>query len=153
MRPDLTSSAGSIELSWDDGRAAVAPEDQDRFVLAFQQAVSVSQGSATHEWLLHRFKTLFLQRLYVWCQKHAAQVGACFVPYPVAGECVEVFVRRTAQKFDFALSDSIADLEMVLENAGWPCNILQLGPVTSDDVPTLFNSSQSIRVYGDSSTT
>ena len=153
MRPKSSDSERSIELHWDNGRAAVAQEDEDRFVLAFQQAVSVSQGAATHQWLIHRFKTLFLQRIHAWCQKHAAQVEACHVPYPVTGECVKVFVRRTSQKFDFALNDSIADLEIVLENADWPCDILQFAPGSPEESAALFNPSQSIQIYGNSSRT
>jgi hypothetical protein len=147
-----SNSEGPLELHFTGSQLTLAPEERERFVKAFQQAIAGCQGAATLQWLINRFTTLFLQRLHAWCEKHPDQVEACYVLYPFSREFIKIFVVRKSAKFDFELSDSIADLEIVFENAGWPCDMLQVASGAPEELQAFFNVNQSMQIYGHGAT-
>jgi len=138
-----------IQLHYKGGEVVVTPEDQDRFVIASQYAVSACQNQLAADRFVREFSGQFLKVLLEWCKRHQEQVQACYVPIPVSGSCIKVFVVSNSSKFDFALSDLIADLELDFCKNGWPCDILQIGSGEPDELRAFFAPEQSIQVCGD----
>jgi hypothetical protein len=136
-----------IHLKYDAGKVVVTPEDEDRFVMASQQAVAACQNVLAFDRFVSQFREDFLTRLRAWCEEHSAHVRSCFVPFSLGGKCIKVFVVSEAARFDFDLSDSIADLEMKLADDGWPCDILQIAAGEPEELQVFFDPEESIQVY------
>ena len=143
-----TKSAGPIQLSHDGGQVVVTPQDHDRFVMAAGQAVTACQAHVAARVFLERFQDDFLTRLFGWCEEHRDSVEACYVPLPPAA-CFKVFVIAKAQRFDIALSDEIASLELELDDRGWPSDILQIAASHPEEMLAFFDPDASIQVFGD----
>jgi hypothetical protein len=138
-----------IQLHYEGGQVVVIPEDQDRFVIASQYAVGACQNQLAADRFVDQFSSQFLRSLADWCQVHQSQVQACYVPFPLARGCVKVFMVSKSPKFDFVLSDAIADLELNLSGLGWPCDILQIRSGGPEELRAFFAPEQSIQVCGD----
>jgi hypothetical protein len=91
----------------------------------------------------------FLDRLRAWCEEKGDRIQGCFVPFRGHDRCIKVFVVGTNSRFDFSLSDSIADLEAELIRAGWPCDILQVAATAPEELRNFFDPEHSIQVCGD----
>ena len=117
MAPTTSASKGPIQLRYNGGQVVVTPDDQDRFVMASRQAVSACQNALAVTRLVEQFKSELLGRLHQWCAHHAGQVQSCYVPFLESGSCINAFIVAKSAKFDFALSDAIADLEVALDEA------------------------------------
>jgi hypothetical protein len=143
----LASQKGPVQLHYDCGQVVVTPQDEDRFVLAARQAVSACQGAVVVDRLVNQFKTDFLARLHRWCIEHQASVQGCYVPYPPSCGCaIKVFIVARAVAFDLDLSDAIADLELDLDSAGWPSDVLQIATGGLEELQVFFDPEQSIQV-------
>jgi hypothetical protein len=142
-------SKGPIQLHYAGGQVVVTPEDQDRFVLASQHAVSACQNAVVLGRLINQFRTEFLGKLHEWCKDHSGSVRACYVPFPSCGCTIKVFIVARSETFDFELSDLIADLEMEYDSAGWPCDILQIATGLPEELQVFFDPEQSIQVCDD----
>lgn len=153
MRSTGSHGQGPLALNWTDGQLDVSPQLQQRLLAEVQQGICESQEAAALQWLVSRFQSLFLKRLHVWCEKHRERIEACYVLCPLSGEQIKVLMVRRSPKFDFALSDSIADLETVFQQADWPCDILQAAPDSPGELQALFDAHGSINVYGNSAAT
>ena len=124
--PTLAAST-PIQLQFASGQISVPIEDQDRFVVASQRAVSVSEHSAFAGQSSKLFADKFLAPIREWCLSLGDRVGQCYVPFELTNNFITVFMVRRALKFDFVLSEAIADLDGKLIRDGWPCEVLQLG--------------------------
>jgi hypothetical protein len=146
-----TSSAvkGPVQLHYKAGQVVITAEDEDRFVMGSFQAVSACQNAIARDRFVAQFRNDFLNRLYNWCRNNSRNVLRCYVPFGSYGECIKVFVVNGSARFDFNLSDSIADLELELADAGWPCDILQIASGTPEEIRAFFDPAQSIQVFGD----
>lgn len=143
-----TTSKGPIHLRYhDDGQVVVTPEDQDRFVLASREAAMACQNQVAMSHFMEHFQKCVLAKLAGWCQSHSANVLACYIPFPFSGTCSKVFIVTNSAKFDFQLSDAIADLEVELDEARWPCDILQIGSGGPEQLQVFFDPEQSIQVF------
>jgi hypothetical protein len=98
---------------------------------------------------LSQFQQQLLGPLHDWCSQHREAVRGCFVPFPITGICVKVFIVSRAKQFDLSLSDAIADLEVKLQDTGWRCDILQIASAAPDGLRAFFDPEQSIQVFGD----
>src|SRR5688572_8763935 len=119
-----TTERKAIQLQWDGGNVVITPEDEDRFVRESRWAVTACQSALAAERFIDQFKGEFLPRLREWCQQRDQLVRACFVPFPTSH--LTVFVITRATRYDFSLSDDLADLDMELFQRNWPAEILQL---------------------------
>lgn len=139
-----------IHLVHNGPRVVVTPEDEDRFVLESQQAVSACQNAIAFDRFAEQLREGVLVRLYHWCSERSNRIRACYVPVPIA-ECVKVFMVVKAQRFDLALNDEIAQLEIDLEDAGWPCDILQIAGDSPEELAAFVDLSpqRSIRIWSD----
>ena len=106
-----TAPKGPIQIHYRTGHFVVAPEDQDRFVAASQQAVSACQKAVVEDRVTKLFADEFLLPLHKWCTEHRLLVEQCYVPFEKYGDCIKVFLVSRASKFDFDLSDAISDFE------------------------------------------
>ena len=61
-----------------------------------------------------------------------------------------VFVVTKNQRYDFSLSDSLADLEMDLSKKAWPAEVLQIPDGSTESLQTFFDPEKAILVYGKS---
>jgi hypothetical protein len=139
-----------IQLKWDHGAVVITPQDNDKFVMASQRAVAACQGMYAFDRFIEQFKSVFLARLREWCEQHGEHVNACYVPYPFLST-LKVFIVARSPKYDFTLSDPIADLELELDRKGWPSDIVQLSAGSVEDLYAFFDYPESIQVYGDGS--
>jgi hypothetical protein len=103
----------------------------------------------THEPSVDRETKELLGRLHQWCNEQRDRVQACYLPLPISGQCIKVFVVARGNRFDFALSDSIAALELELDDAGWPCDILQIATGAPEELQAFFDPTESIQVCGE----
>ena len=110
--------------------------------MACQNQVAVSH-------VMEHFQKSVLAKLAEWCQSRSASVLACYIPFPFAGTCSKVFIVAKSAKFDFQLSDAIADLEVELDEARWPCDVLQIASGGPEQLQVFFDPEQSIQVFGD----
>jgi len=150
MTQMLVSHKGPVQLHYDGGQVVVTPEDNDRFVLAARQAVSACQGAVVVDRLVNQFKADFLAKLHKWCMDHRASVQACYVPYPPSCGCaIKIFIVARGNVLDFDLSDAIADLEVDLDWAGWPSDVLQIATGLPEELQVFFDPEQSIQVCDD----
>lgn len=149
MTQTLAPHKGPIQLHYAGGQVVVTPEDQDRFVLASQHAVSACQNAVLLGRVADQFRTQFLGKLIEWCKSHRDRVRACYVPFPSCGCTIKVFVVARSETFDFVLSDWIADLEVECDSAGWPSDILQIASGLPEELQVFFDPEQSIQVCDD----
>lgn len=141
---------GPVQLRFDAGKVVITPEDQDRFVLAANNAVRACQLINASLQLRERFKEEFLAGLFRWCQENAIKVGECYVAME---DGITVFVVGSAGKYDFDLDKPISTIEMAMEEKGWPCDIIQLPTSDGDSLKSFFDKENSIQVYAHSSRT
>ncbi len=152
MSTSISATKGPIQLHYDAGQVVVTPEDQDRFVMVSRQAVSACQNALAGERFLKQFKDDFLGQLHNWCLEQHGLVDQCYVSFSHTWGYIKVFVVAKSAKFDFALSDSIADLEAKLLDLDWPCDILQIASGAPEELQVFFNPEQSIQVFTDGNT-
>ena len=140
------SRAQIIRLSYtDSGRVLVTPDDEDRFVLTAQNAVKACQDQRRSEEAIKRFKSDLIVPLVDWCKRHVDRVHACYIPVPAG--FVQVFIVGASSKYDFALGEQVAALELSLFDAGWRVNVLQIPRAEDEDLQTYFNVEGAIQVY------
>jgi hypothetical protein len=149
MQSTSSTSKGPIQLHYTGGQVVVTPEDQDRFVLGVSQAITACQNEVAGRRFLEQFKNQLLHELCKWCVKHGDRVQSCYLPFPIGGECIKVFVVTKSPIFDFVLSDAIAQLEIDLDGQNWPCDILQIAAETPEEFLAFFDPQYSLQVYGD----
>jgi hypothetical protein len=145
---ETTTTKGPIHLRYDGGQVVVTPEDHDRFVLASREATVACRNQLAIERFIDDFKGVVLAKLAAWCEEHCDRVSACYVPFPISGNCIKVFVVAKAAKFDFVLNDSIAELETELAESRWPCDVLQIATGGVEQLHVFFDPEQSIQVFG-----
>ncbi len=137
-----------IQLHWAGGQVVVTPEDESRFVLAAGAAITACQNAVAIEHYLHQFKDQFLTPLHEWCEEQKAHVQSCYVA-PLTTIFIKVFVVTRSERYDFALSDLIADLESQLGKKGWRADILQIAAKSPEEIRVFFDPLESILVYHD----
>jgi len=152
MSTSISAPKGPIQLHYSAGQVVITPEDQDRFVMASRQAISACQSALAFDRFLGQFQTEFLRRLHDWCTEKHDLVDQCYVPFGCVGDCIKVFVVAKSARFEFALSDSIAELEAELLKINWPCDILQVASCAPDELRVFFDPEQSIQVFADGKT-
>lgn len=143
-----TTSTGPIQLRYNGGQVVVTPEDKDRFVMGSQHAISACQGAVAFDRFVEQFKNDFLRPLYTWCCEHKDSIQACYVPLPFSSSPIKVFMVAKSAKFDFALSDAIADVELEFQEDRWPCDVLQISSGSPEELQVFFDPAQSLQVYG-----
>ena len=114
-----------------------------------EQVVSACQHSLAATRFCEQFRNDFLPKLYAWCDEHRKRVRACYIPVSPTAGCIKVFVVTASAKFDFELSDLIAELELEMDRKTWNCDILQVGVFDQTGLETFFDPQNSIMVYGD----
>jgi hypothetical protein len=144
--PTLASTS-PINLEFSAGQVHVAREDHDRFAAIVQGALALSDVGESNGQGAKLFADKFLGPLRAWCELLAGHVQQCYVPLVPVGRVMKVYVVRRSPKFDFALSDAIAELESQLMSAGWTCDVLQTGPASPKELQQYFDSENSLRVY------
>ncbi len=149
MTQTLTTPKGPVQLHWSGGQVLVTPEDEDRFVMASRQAISACQGAVILNRALSEFMGSFLAKLHQWCMGQRHTVRACYVPFQSPSCAIKVFMLRQSGEFDFELSDAISDLEVELDAAGWPTDILQIAGSSPEEILSFFDPAQSIQVLDD----
>jgi len=142
-----TVQKGPILLHHAAGQVVATPEDQDRFVMAFRQAVSACQDPLAAKRFGEQLQTQFLPTLYEWCRANRERLSACYVPFRSPTSCLKVFVVANSATFDFQLSDAIADLELRLEDMRWPCDILQVNADRPEELQAFFDPKESLQVF------
>lgn len=60
---------------------------------------------------------------------------------------LQAFIVTSSPRFDFALADEIAALEMQLANAGWRVGVAQLPKAEDRSLATFFNPEWALEVY------
>jgi hypothetical protein len=83
-----------------------------------------------------------------WCDSHSERVRDCYVVPGTA--CINVFVVTAGARYDFDLSDAVADLEMELFEKKWPADVLQIPDAGAESLQTFFDPERAIQVYGES---
>jgi hypothetical protein len=136
---------GPVQLRFDDGKVVVTPEDQDRFVLAADSAVSACQMMNAGLELRRRFTDEYLTRVFQWSQQHADGIQSVYVAFQDVG--LSVFVVGSSGEYDFKLDDPISDLEAEMEDKGWTCDIVQLPTGDVESRRSFFDEEKSIEVY------
>ena len=135
-----------IQVQWHGGDIVFTPADEDRFLLGTQSGIAASQSNLASSQFFGTFKADLLPRVRQWCEQHADKVLACYVPFGF--EQLTVFAVTRLPRYDFSLSDSIADFEMDLFEADWPVDVRQIPSGSPDTLESFFNSAESIQVYG-----
>lgn len=135
-----------IRLGYAAGKVVVTPEDEDRFVLTAQHAVTACQNHHRQDEAVKSFKIEFLGPLIDWCKRHADRVRACYIPVPLG--YVQVFIVGSSYQYDFDLGRAISRLELELADSGWSVNVLQL-PNSDDeeDLQTYFAVEGALQAY------
>ena len=144
--PTLVSDR-PIRLQFALGRIDVSPEDEGRFASVSHMAVTASHLEANGIPSSTVFGEKFLVPLREWCQSHVDRVEHCYMPLELTNDFIKVFVVRRALKFDFALSDALSDLDCKLVDEGWPCEVLQIGPGSTEELRGYFAPEDSIQVF------
>lgn len=145
-----TAERRPIQLEWNGGDVVVTAADEDRFVRGSQCAVAACQNGLAAERFVDQFKSQLLRRLRSWCEQHADRVQSCYVPLPPE-RGVKVFVVTVSQRYDLSLSDALSDLELELDQQGWPANVVQLPSGSPDALRSYFDEAESVQVYGNGS--
>ena len=135
-----------IQVQWHGGDIVFTPADEDRFLLGTQASIVPSQGKLAVGQFVDQFKTDLLPRVRQWCEQHAEKLLACYIPFGF--EQLTVFAVTRLPRYDFSLSDSIADFEMDLFEAHWPVEVRQIPSGSPETLDSFFNSAESIQVYG-----
>jgi hypothetical protein len=112
-------------------------------------AVLACQSAIAFDRFMDQFKSEILAHLCEWCKAHKDLVRACYVPMPFGAPCIKVFIVGRSERFDFGLSDLIADLEQDRSATSWPCDILQIPSGSPEELRTFFDPGRSILVYED----
>src|SRR5690349_18750065 len=94
------------------------------------------------------FNAGLLSVLHGWCELHSSRVRDCYVVPGTA--CINVFVVTAGARYDFDLSDAVADLEMALFEKKWPADVLQIPDAGAESLQTFFDPERAIQAYGDS---
>jgi hypothetical protein len=137
-----------IRLSHKDGgQVCVEPADEDRFVMAAQNAVEACKDHAGRAKAIQIFKQEFVQPLIEWTLEHRAQIKACYIPMPMGS--IQVFVVGTSPKYDFSFGDELAKLELQFADAGWHLSILQLPAAAEEDLQTFFDTEGALEIYAE----
>lgn len=97
-------------------------------------------------------RTLLLPRIRQWCEAHADRVHAAWLPTPPV-EHLQAFIVTRSWRYDFELSSDVADLEMDLFQADWPCEVLQVPNAPNATLRSFFDPQQSILIYGNAAGT
>jgi hypothetical protein len=140
-QPDLRP----IQLKWDGGHVVVTPEDEDRFVKESVWAVGACQQMLAVERMAEQLKTEFFPMVRRWCEDHADRLETCVVA--LSPTVFMVFVVTKNRKYDFSLSDALADLEMELAQKSWPAEVLQIPDGSTESLQTFFDPEKAILVY------
>lgn len=134
-----------VRLSYQDGQIMVTPEDQDIFFISAEKATEACREAVKTDERIASFKARFLLPLHQWCENHADRVAACYLPLPTGH--IQAFVVTKLTRFDFELSEEIADLERALAKAGWRVGVFQLPKVDDRSLATFFNPEGALEVY------
>jgi hypothetical protein len=127
------------------GTVLVTTDDEDRFFLTAQHAVKACQDYHRRTEASKNFKAFFIVPLYEWCNAHARQVSACYIPFPETH--IQVFVIGTSKEYDFELGKEVSALELRLAKEGWRINILQLPLSGQEDLQAYFDIDGALQVY------
>lgn len=123
----------------------VPPEDQDIFFISAEKATSACREAVKTEERVAAFKARFLLPLHDWCMQHADRVAACYLPLP-AGH-LQAFIITTSPRFNFALAEEIAALELQFAKGGWKIGVSQLPKAEDISLTTFFNPEWPLEVY------
>ena len=144
---ETKAQKGPIRLTWDDNiPVLITPEDENRFMMESQGAISACQFQMAQRAFLDRFKEKLLPAVHEWCVSHQDQVRACYLT--LTGQVMMGFVVSASRSYDFDLSDPVADLEFQLYQDNWPIEVIQIPNGDPDTVQTFFDPERSILVYG-----
>ena len=140
-----------IHLHFDSGRVLIMPEDHPRFIRTAKRAVKVFQRENANGKKLHQFNDEYLPKLYQWCLERNGKVRACYLGLPNP-HGLPVFVIGATAKYDFDLGDEISQFALLLEQEGWPSNILQLPDGEEEELRTFFKPETSLEIYAQAKT-
>jgi hypothetical protein len=146
-----TANHSVIVLNRTSGQVTVEPEDEDRFVISAQEAVKACRNELNADQAIRTFKQEFLAPLRAWCETHSSRVEACFVPPPTGH--LAVYVIGVSDRYDFALGDEIAALELALADRGWRVGVMHLPNGPDEYLLSHFNPEGAIKVYGHAEST
>jgi hypothetical protein len=132
-------------LSFRDGQVMVTPEDHDVFFISAQRATEACREAVRETQRVEQFKDDFLIPLHEWCEARADKVRACYLPRPAGS--VRVFVVTASPRYDFALGEELAALELRLARAGWRVGVSQLPEADGDSLATFFSPDGALEVY------
>jgi hypothetical protein len=138
---------GPVHLRFDDGQVFVTPQDYDKFMIEARPALEALRLAVNVEEWVKNFFADYVPVLHRWCRVRADRIQACYVAFPTGRHSLKVIVVVT-DAYDDGLGQEIAQLELELEDKGWPSDIMQL-PATSseDELQPFFKPEGSIQVY------
>jgi hypothetical protein len=134
-----------IVLTNNGGNVIVTPDDEDRFVLTAQSAVKACQDHVQQNESIKKFKSEFIRPLMDWCESNAGRIHSTYIPIPIG--YVQVFVVGNSERFDFALGEDLANLELQLADAGWRVSILQIPLSSEEELKTYFDPDGALLIY------
>lgn len=133
------------KLSFADGEVMVTPQDRDIFFISAKRATEACRDAVQTDQTFKRFESEVLMPVHQWCETHADRVSACYLPIPAG--LVRVFVITSSPKYDFALGEGLAALEMSLARAGWRVSVTQIPAAEGDSLGTFFSPEGALEVY------
>jgi hypothetical protein len=144
-----TADKGPFQLAFQSGHVVV-PENGDRLQPLMRQLNSacgkaVTSGISASQNELRLLGVLSQVRM--WCDAHERLARGCYLPSSTTGNCIKIYVVARSDKFDFELSDCIADLESKLFDDGWNCDILQIAAGSEEQLSSFFDVDRSLQIY------
>lgn len=137
-------------LTYRDGEVMVTPENWDVFFINASQAVEACQAALRWQEIRReereRFEKTFLQPVYNWCVERKDKVSGCYVPIPTAG-LLRVFIVTSSPRFDFALAQEIAALELSLVQLKWSVNLVQIPGAGNESIGTFLDVEEAMEIY------